>query len=244
MRPPIRELRGKGADKTVAFLRRRRRFLRLAVFSLLIAVSAVVAIRGHYPGTGRWLVYIFKPLTTALIFALAARPRKLVHPGYRSPILVGLAFALLGDVFLMLPGDRFLAGLVSFAVTHVCYLVAFRCDSGWAPRWRPFALLGGAAAVLLAVLWSGLPMALKPPVVLYAGLLAAMTSQATGRAAALGRRSAWVAAAGALLFLCSDSILALDRFRFPFEASRAVVLGTYFTAQWLIALSVELYHSE
>lgn len=222
----------------------RRRRLWLAAFSLLIAVCAGLAIRGHYPGAGRWMVYVFKPLTTALIIALAARPRPVTYPGYRTPVLIGLVFALLGDIFLMVPADWFLAGLASFAVTHICYLAAFRSDIGWAPRWLPFAALGGIAAALLAVLWPGLEPALRAPVVIYAGLLAAMTAQATGRASILGRRGTWVAAAGALLFMCSDSILALDRFRFPFEASRAVVLSTYFTAQWLIALSVELYHSE
>lgn len=221
---------------------RRRRWL--PVFSLLIAVSAGLAIRGHYPGADRWLVYLFKPLTTALIIGLAARPRSLTYPRYRTPVLIGLVFALFGDVFLMLPVDWFLAGLASFAVTQICYLAAFRSDIGWAPRWLPFAALGSVAAALLAVLWPGLSPTLRAPVVLYAGLLAAMTAQATGRASAFDRRSAWVAAAGALLFMCSDSILAVDRFRFPFEASRAVVLSTYFTGQWLIALSVELYHSE
>ena len=239
-----RRLRRLSLEEARRSLGGRRRALRLAGLGLLVAASALLAIRGHYPGASRALVYLFKPLTTLLILALAARPRRLAVPGYRGPIVAGLIFSLLGDVFLMLPGDRFLAGLASFAVTHVCYLAAFRGDVGWAPRRAPFLVCGGLAAALVAVLWPGLPPALRAPVVLYAALLAAMTAQAVGRAARLDRRSAWVAAAGAALFLCSDSFLALDRFGFPFAASRAVVLGTYFTAQWLIALSVELYHSE
>ena len=238
-----RALRGEALGDAIGLLRRRRRGYLLAAFSLLIAVFAFLAIRGHYPGAGRWLVYVFKPLTTVLIIALAARPQPLTHLGYRTPILIGLVFSLFGDVFLMLPGDLFLPGLVSFAVTHVCYLVAFRSDVSLAPRWPPFALLGAVAVALLAVLWPGVDPALRAPVVLYAALLAAMAAQATGRAAALGRRAAGLAAAGAVLFMASDSFLALDRFRFPFEASRAVVLSSYFTAQWLIAMSVEGRHS-
>jgi uncharacterized membrane protein YhhN len=46
------------------------------------------------------------------------------------------------------------------------------------------------------------------------------------------------AAAGALLFMLSDGMLAVDRFRRPFRWSRLAVLSTYFAAQWLIALSV------
>jgi uncharacterized membrane protein YhhN len=48
------------------------------------------------------------------------------------------------------------------------------------------------------------------------------------------------AAIGALLFLASDLILAIDRFRRPFHLSHAAVLGSYFAGQWLIALSIGL----
>ena len=239
-----RAMQGVPLDEVVRAFGRHQRALRLMALGLFIAVSAALAILGHYLQGGRWLLYVFKPLTTASIIALAAWPRPLTYPRYRTPILVGLVFSLFGDVFLMLPGDLFLPGLVSFAVTHVCYLLAFRSDIAWAPRWPHFALFGAFALALLAALWPGVDPALRLPVVLYAALLAAMVAQATGRAAALGRHSAWLAAAGAVLFMGSDSLLALDRFRFPFEASRAVVLSTYFTAQWLVAMSVERYHSE
>ena len=242
--PAARELRGMVMGDALGALGGRWRGARLAASGFLVAVCAALAILGHHPAVSRTLVYVFKPLATLSIIALAAWPRPLNRPGYRAPILVGLVFALCGDVLLIWPDRFFLAGLASFAVTHVCYLVALRSGVGWAPRWAPFAVFGGVAAVLLVVLWPGLAPGLKIPVVVYAALLAAMTAQATGRAMQLARHSAWIAAAGALLFLCSDSVLALNRFRFPFEASRIVVLSTYFTAQWLIALSVELYGRE
>jgi uncharacterized membrane protein YhhN len=46
------------------------------------------------------------------------------------------------------------------------------------------------------------------------------------------------AALGALLFVASDSLLAFNRFVGKFAAASALVLGTYYAAQWLIALSV------
>ncbi len=49
---------------------------------------------------------------------------------------------------------------------------------------------------------------------------------------------ALLACAGAVLFVVSDSVLAVNRFRRPFAAAQAVVLGTHFSAQYLIALSV------
>lgn len=213
---------------------------RLAGAGLLVAVSAGLAIAGHYLEGGWWLVYVFKPLATLVILALAARARA-APARYRVPIVVGLGFALLGDVLLMLPADRFVAGLASFAVTHVCYLAAFGSDARLGARRLPFALLGGVAVAALAVLWPGLGSSLAPPVGVYAVLLAAMAAQAVSRALELGTAGARLAAAGALLFLLSDTVLAVDRFRFPFAADRVAVLVSYWAAQWLIALSVERY---
>jgi uncharacterized membrane protein YhhN len=45
------------------------------------------------------------------------------------------------------------------------------------------------------------------------------------------------AAAGAIAFIFSDSILAVDRFRQGPAYAKAVVMASYFTAQTLIALS-------
>jgi uncharacterized membrane protein YhhN len=43
---------------------------------------------------------------------------------------------------------------------------------------------------------------------------------------------------GAILFLVSDSVLAINRFAKPFRAAEALLLTTYFAAQTLIALSL------
>jgi len=40
-----------------------------------------------------------------------------------------------------------------------------------------------------------------------------------------------------VLFVASDATLGLVRFRADFAGSRAVVLGTYYLAQWMIATS-------
>ena len=53
-----------------------------------------------------------------------------------------------------------------------------------------------------------------------------------------GQGAALLAFFGALLFIVSDSVLAINRFRGDFEIARALSLSTYFAAQWLIALSI------
>ena len=47
-----------------------------------------------------------------------------------------------------------------------------------------------------------------------------------------------LAAVGATLFMASDAVLALNRFRRPLRGAQAVIMLTYVAAQALIALSV------
>ncbi len=77
----------------------------------VIFVSAAVYLyfyhRDKHP-----LRYIFKPLTTLLIIGLALLQDQEVSQTYRYLIVAGLVFSLTGDIFLELPTDRFIAGLV------------------------------------------------------------------------------------------------------------------------------------
>lgn len=203
------------------------------------AVVAVLAIRAHYLGeAGRRQVYLFKPLATLLILALALSAAPTVPAQYRWAIAAGLLFSTAGDIFLMLPRDRFVAGLASFLVAHLCYLVAFTTDAAFgagAVFWLPFFAAGGTVVVLV---WPGLRPALRGPVAAYVLVIAAMAGQAAGRWSVTGNESALPAAFGAGLFVVSDAVLALDRFRWQFRAARALTLATYWSAQMLIAWSV------
>jgi uncharacterized membrane protein YhhN len=99
------------------------------------------------------------------------------------------------------------------------------------------AALAAYGAVLLRALWPRLGT-LRAPVAVYAAALLVMAWQAAERWAVLDTRPALLAALGAGLFVASDSVLAWERFRRRSAYGQAVVLGTYFAAQWLIASSV------
>lgn len=205
------------------------------ILSVLILASAALHIRAEYAGP-RMRVYVFKPLTTALILLLAATAPA-ASPFYRDAVLAGLAFSLLGDVFLMLPKDRFIPGLVSFLIAHVWYLVAFTAGTGFHTAVLPLIpyLVGGIA--LMIVLWPHLGK-MRGPVLIYAAVIVAMGWQATARWEGLGGTGPLLAALGATLFILSDAALALNRFARPFPAAQALILATYYVAQWLIARSV------
>jgi len=204
-----------------------------------VAVSAALAVRGHYAAPRRILVYVFKPLTTLLILAIALKPWSGVSGQYAGAVALGLLFSLAGDVFLMLPTDRFREGLASFLAAHVCYIVAFTSGTGFIPDLVPTVAFGTSGLLLLRLLWRGVPGRLRVPVILYVVVILTMAVQATGRALRIHDVSSLLAAAGAALFVVSDALLAWDRFRASFLFSRVAVLSTYFVAQWLIALSVQ-----
>ncbi|HVG44173.1 MAG TPA: lysoplasmalogenase [Longimicrobium sp.] len=198
-----------------------------------IAVSAALAIVAA-AWKRRTAFYVFKPLTTLLIIGLV-----LMQPTadfvYTRLIAAGLAFSLAGDVLLMLPRDRFVAGLVAFLIAHLLYIRAFTLDGVRATWWILLAL-AAYGAVLLRILLPHVPARLKPAVVVYALALLAMAWTAAERDA-LASGGAF-ALLGGVLFVASDSALAINRFVRQFRGADAVVLGTYYAAQALIAFSV------
>ena len=203
---------------------------------ILVVVSAAAHLFAWYRGV-IWLEYLAKPATTTLLIVIAS----LVPSGdatYRALIVAGLICSLAGDVFLMLPGHRFVAGLVSFLLAHVFYIAAFSIGVGLGVR--PLLLLPFLipAVLVLGLLWPHLEQ-LKIPVVVYMAVLIGMAWQACARAMELGTAAAIAAAVGAGLFVISDATLALNRFRRPFRAAQAIVMATYVIAQAFIAFSIE-----
>ena len=208
----------------------------IATLTLLAILSASLHIRAEYHGP-RYHVYLFKPLTMAFILLIAVQAGWPDVSRYKVAILAGLLFSLAGDVFLMLPSDRFIPGLVSFLVAHLFYIAAFTSGAGFGFSWRllPCVLYGIAIFSILAPHLGKM----KLPVLVYMVVILAMAWQAWERWHQAGQSAALLAFLGAVLFVVSDSALAVNRFRGQYASARALTLSTYFAAQWLIARSVE-----
>ncbi|HEX8651363.1 MAG TPA: lysoplasmalogenase [Pyrinomonadaceae bacterium] len=210
--------------------------MRIVVLTLLALVSAALCIRAESTGTRRD-VYIFKPLTMVWIIMIALLEKNPVPSSYKYLILAGLVCSLMGDIFLMLPSDRFIPGLLSFLFAHLFYIAAF---SSGKPQlyalWYaiPFLVYGG---VMLWLLFPHLGR-MKLPVIIYMLVILVMAWRALNMWRETEQVWSELAFFGALLFTVSDSILALNRFRGRIDYSEFYILSTYFTAQWLIALSV------
>jgi uncharacterized membrane protein YhhN len=205
------------------------------ILVLLAFASVVVLFRAQAFGY-QSLIYASKPLAMVSIGLIAVLAGPSVSGGYRVGIMVGLALSLIGDIFLMLPKDRFMAGLAAFLAAHLAYIHTFVGTVDTLPV-LPFLPFVVASLFLTRLLWPHLGRA-RVPVLLYSGILALMAGSALGMAVTLGGTGPWLAALGAMLFVLSDAALAFDRFIRGDDGSIYIVWGTYFTAQCLIALSV------
>lgn len=205
---------------------------------VLAAVSGSLCIAAALGLITPWLTFVFKPLTTLLVIAYAW-PRGADTPKQRRLVLIGLVLSLAGDVFLLWPKEGFLPGLVSFLLAHLAYIAAFCVPLRLAARPWPFVAYAALAAVILSQLWAGVPPALRAPVLAYVLCLATMAAQAAAWwRSAPGHTPARWAALGGLLFMASDSLLAINKFAQPLPASALWILATYWLAQGCIARSL------
>jgi len=205
----------------------------LALFAAAAAAGTIFA-----DAKGRWrLVYALKPLAMAAVIALAALRVPAGRPAYKTFILAGLAASLLGDVFMMLRKKRFVEGLASFLLAHGFYIAAFVLATG--PRlslgtFLPFFVF---AVVMMRVVVPGAG-GMKAPVVVYIVVITIMAALAADRFIVFGGTRALFAFAGAVLFVVSDSVLAVNRFARKIPRAQLAILSAYFAAQLLLALSV------
>ena len=212
----------------------------LPTLAALSGALAILAFSGALPPP---LVFVFKPLTTLLIIAFAW-PRGHAVPRQRRFIGVGLILSLAGDVALLWPREGFLPGLVAFLLAHLAYIVAFCASARLAARPMVFVMYAAIALAILSQLWPGVPAGLRAPVVAYVVCLAAMAAQAgVAWQMALDRGSEFVplarrAAFGGLLFMVSDSLLAINRFATPLPLASLWILLSYWLAQACIAASL------
>lgn len=173
--------------------------------------------------------YVTKPLLLILLMGHIT----LENP---QPALYFTAFfALLGDVFLMIPGNNplfFQLGLGSFLIMQLSYIRLFAkqaSDQVWVPSFARKPLAGVVIFVFsfLAFLNPHLAGGMKIPVTLYAFALGSMLYFAIRLR---NRAIVW----GAFLFVVSDSVLAFGKFYYSFSGISLVVMSTYIVAQLLL----------
>lgn len=198
----------------------------------------------------RRMGYFTKPaVMVALLFAVISGARALSNP---APMLAWVAlalfFSLLGDVFLMLPKERFLWGLAAFLLGHIAYLLAFNTSAPRFDFWTAgLAIVVGLVAGkyyerLRAALEASGKKSLIKPVAAYLIVISLMVLSALllPLQAAVSRGGAIGVAVGAVLFFLSDALLAWNRFVHPIPHGRLWTRMLYHIGQIAITVGVLL----
>jgi len=180
--------------------------------------------------------FVSKPLLMILLLAyyvFAAKPMNRM-------IVIALLLSLAGDVLLMWD-DYFIPGLISFLTAHVFYIFAFRqlidleSETGLIGVQRvrfafPIVLSGTGLVVILYPVLNDL----KIPVMIYALVIVVMALNALFRFGRTTQASFALTFGGAVLFMISDSLLAVNKFLSPLDMGGFWIMLTYCAAQFLI----------
>lgn len=159
-------------------------------------------------------------------------------PGKRDRIyFLALFFSFLGDGFLNYEG-YFLPGLLSFFVAHIGYCVVFLKWNGIATALhykRSLLLLLYAAGVFVFIQNDLGP--LKPYVILYMIILLFMVISVLSRKGFTSKSAYTLGVTGALLFLFSDSLLAINKFTYAVPYASQMIMLSYALAQFFLIKS-------
>lgn len=207
---------------------------------LLLLVIIIIELVGRITGSIT-LEYFVKPLIMpwmAAYFLLFRNKRSLT-----IPVLLAFFFSWTGDNFLMFSGINelfFYAGVGGFFLAQLTYIFIFFTYGETGGRGflqkHPAAVIPFIAyvVVIYALLYPDLEGMMRPVILLYALSLIGMSMMAMNRHGRVGNKSYLLVFTGSLLFVFSDSLIALDRFYREIPLSGFWIMATYIPAQYLI----------
>jgi uncharacterized membrane protein YhhN len=210
-----------------------------------VALAVIIAQLADLP----WLYSVSKPLIMITLgagywFSVGAQQRS-------NTVLFAILFSWIGDILLMFNGDVFfMGGLGSFLLGHVFYILAYRQHRNaegeglnGVQKFRfsfPVILATTGLITILLPYLGGLTV----PVLIYAFAITATMLLAIYRYGYTNATSYWLVFAGALLFMISDSTLAINKFMGGFPYAGLAVMATYMGAQVLIITGLKKHGSQ
>jgi uncharacterized membrane protein YhhN len=163
----------------------------------------------------------------------------------RSTLLIALIFSWIGDVILLFADISeiyFILGLVAFLISHIIYCILFNKQNHTQIRNNGIFRIGCVIIVvyLVTMLSVLLPTLgdLKIPVIVYAVVISIMVLFAFNGFLTWSKPGSIYVFIGAVIFVVSDSILAIDKFHTSIEKSSFIIMLTYLVAQYLIVTGI------
>ena len=203
-------------------------FLGFSVFYLLLTLLNLESITF-------WLKPLLIPILSSLVLFEKEFPTKKI-------LLTALFFSWVGDVVLLFADKGtifFIIGLVSFLVAHLLYILLFmKLQKVKTTKYLPYSILVLVYLFrLLSFLWNDLGE-LKIPVILYACILSTMLLFAIKGKFVWEKHNGNYILFGAIFFVLSDSLLAINKFHSPIPIASFLIMSTYLAAQFLLVFGI------
>jgi uncharacterized membrane protein YhhN len=186
--------------------------------------------------------WITKPsllISLGIYFYFKSKKEKILRGSQRAFILAAIILSCLGDVFLLFE-NKFIFGLGSFLMAHVCYISAFIQDNqGWIffKKDRRFWIIsvGLYGIVFMSYLFPYLGSMIIP-VCIYSMAILTMFLTVINRWKSVSYDNFWWVLIGAIFFCLSDSLLAINLFAQPVPFGNILVITTYAVGQFMMIL--------
>ncbi len=215
--------------------------LMLRLFWLVVAAELLLIY--FQWGDWRWFT---KPLLMPLLLAAIFFHKGSTDRFFKGIIIAALMFSWMGDILLQAK-NLFIPGLISFLIAHLFYIVYFLKAGRGEKGLLQFQPLIGIPVVLylfifLMLLYPFLD-SMKIPVTIYGITICSMLLCSINLRRKISDNAAILFFHGALQFVISDSLLAVNLFAFPHWMLSLCVMLSYCSAQYLL-VRAHLLHVE
>ncbi|HEV8284792.1 MAG TPA: lysoplasmalogenase [Chitinophagaceae bacterium] len=194
------------------------------------------------------LRFISKPLLVPVLMFYLLSQTKYIHSILKTWVILALFFSWIGDMLLMVEEKKpifFLLGLSAFLIAQVFYIIFFHNI-----RMKEY-IRGNALLLLVVVVYYSALMSivspslgsLKLPVRIYGVVLSFMLMLAMHTTFSKNKKAGLWMMFGAILFVISDSLLAINKFYATFNYSGIIIMLTYGLAQLFITEGAVKYIS-
>src|SRR4030042_3855022 len=176
------------------------------------------------PYTGNFIIKAIPAISLAVLAFIAVS-------GIRGKLLfTALLFCAAADIALELAGGKyFVAGLGLFLVAHIFFIITFSRDFKFQKSRVPVIVLLAVYSIMMAFVMTPSLKEMAIPVYIYMTAITLMCIFASLRAA----RNDFTLY-GAISFIVSDSIIAINKFMMPVPAADYIIMITYDLALFLI----------
>ena len=221
--------------------------MKKVLWIILFIVLLLVDIYALY-SDNETLRYITKPLLMPLLVLLFISNTRSFVTSLKKWTISALLFSWAGDVLLMFESSNsnfFIFGLIAFLLAHIFYIILFdqiRVKEKFKQSLFPLLPIAVYYFFLISLLQPTL-RGMQKPVRIYGLVISIMLSFAIDLWRLKDKSVSFLIIFGALLFITSDSLLAINKFYIQFEYAGIAVMSTYGLAQLLISLGVTRYIS-